>query len=77
MRYALDGETMSFRKIIEAEVNRQGLTGYRIGKLTGLPMRGVQAYLAGDNDMAGERLAKIAKVLGLELRPKHQRSKKG
>ena len=68
---------MSFRKTIQAEAKRQKMSGYRIAKLSGLPMRGVQAYLAGDNDMAGERLAKIAKVLGLELRPKRRQSKKG
>jgi transcriptional regulator with XRE-family HTH domain len=63
---------MSFRKIIQREARRQKLSGYRIAKLAGLNKRTVQLYLAGDNDMAGERLAKIAEALGLELRPKRR-----
>jgi len=59
---------MSFRKIIQREARRRKLSGYRIAKMSGVPMRTVQAYLAGTYDMAGERLAKIAAVLGLELR---------
>ncbi|GAG37842.1 unnamed protein product, partial [marine sediment metagenome] len=57
---------MGFRKAIQAEAKRQGLSGYRIAKLSGVPMRTVQAYLAEDCDLVGERVAKIAKALGLE-----------
>ena len=42
-----------FRKIIKAEVKRQGLSGYRVAKLSGVPMRTVQQYLAEDCDLAG------------------------
>ena len=66
---------MSFRKIIEREVSRQGLSGYRLAKLAGLPLRGVQAYLAGDRDMGGERLAKVCDALGLELKPKRRKGR--
>ena len=58
---------MSFRKIIQVEVKRQGLSGYRVAKLSGVPLRTVQAYLAEDCDLVGERVARIAKVLGLAL----------
>jgi transcriptional regulator with XRE-family HTH domain len=64
---------MSFRKIIRAEVTRQGLSGYRVAKLSGIPMRTVQAYLAGSRDLTGERLARIVDALGLELRPRRRR----
>lgn len=67
---------MSFRKIIQAEVKRQGLSGYRVAKLAGVPMRTVQAYLAEDCDLVGERVAWIATALGLELRLA-RRSQKG
>ena len=60
---------MEFRRIIEREAKRQGLSGYRIGKLSGVPIRTVQAYLAGTTDLAGRRIEKIAAALGLELRP--------
>jgi transcriptional regulator with XRE-family HTH domain len=68
---------MSFRKVIQAEVKRRGLSGYRVAKLSGVPMRTVQAYLAEDCDLAGERIARIARALGLELRPKRRQQKGG
>lgn len=68
---------MSFRSIIKREVERQGLSGYRIAALAGMPMRSVQAYLSGSRDLTGERLAKIAAVLGLELRPSRRKARKG
>ena len=61
---------MSFRKVILREVRRQGLSGYRLAKMTGLSDRGVQMYLASDRDMTGERLSLIAAALGLELAPR-------
>ncbi len=57
-----------FRKIIQQEAKRQDVSGYRLAQLSGIPMRTVQHYLAGGSDLGGERVAKIAKVLGLELR---------
>ena len=59
---------MSFRKVVQKEAQRRGLSGYRIAKMADVPMRTVQAYLAGDCDISGERVAKIAAALGLELR---------
>ena len=67
---------MDFRKIIEREAKRQGLSGYRIGKLSGVPIRTVQAYLAGTTDLAGRRIEKIAAALGLELRPVRPKRRK-
>lgn len=60
---------MGFRDIIEREARRQRLSGYRLGKLSGVPIRTVQAYLAGTTDLAGRRIERIAAALGLELRP--------
>ena len=37
--------------------------------LSGVPIRTVQAYLSGEIDLTGEKLALICDVLGLELRP--------
>ena len=63
---------MSFHSIITTEARRQGLSGYRLAKLSGIPMRTVQKYLACDSDIAGERVAKLAAALGLELRRKRR-----
>ena len=59
----------SFQSTIVREAKRQKMSGYRIARLAGMPMRTVQAYLAGDTDLAGRRIEMIAEVLGLELRP--------
>ncbi len=61
---------MSFRKVIQARAREMKISGYRIAQLSGVPMRTVQAYLAGDVDASGERVAKIAEALGLELKLK-------
>jgi transcriptional regulator with XRE-family HTH domain len=68
---------MSFRRIILAEVERQGLSGYRLAAMSGIPMRSVQGYLAGDHDMQGERLARIAKALQLGAAPERAKAEGG
>jgi len=68
---------MTFHEVIKREAERRGLTGYRIGKLTGVPIRTVQAYLSGSTDLAGRRIERIAAALGLELRPKRRPARKG
>lgn len=68
---------MSIRSIVIAESKRQALSGYRIAQMSGIPMRTVQRYLAGDADIAGERLAKILAALGLEVRPTKRTAAKG
>lgn len=67
---------MTFREIIIGAARKQGLSGYALAKLAGLPMRTVQAYLSGENDLAGGRIEKLAAALGLALRPAG-RTKKG
>lgn len=57
----------SFQETIRREARRQRLSGYRIGKLSGLPIRTVQNYLSGTSDLAGRRIEEIAKALGLVL----------
>ena len=68
---------MGFQETIQREAVRQKLSGYRIAALSGVPKRTVQRYLAGDTDLVGRRIEKIAAVLGLGLRPARQKSKKG
>ena len=69
---------MSFRKIIRRETKKQGISGYRLAKMVGpevASMRMVQAYLAGEADMTGERLNAICKALNLELRPRRRKTR--
>jgi transcriptional regulator with XRE-family HTH domain len=60
---------MSFRSIVKKEAGRRGWSGYRLGKESGVPIRTIQKFLAGDADMTAGRLERICLVLGLELRP--------
>ncbi len=57
---------MSLQEIIHREAERQGLSGYRLAKLTGLVCT-VQRYIYGETDLAGRRIELIAAALGLEL----------
>jgi transcriptional regulator with XRE-family HTH domain len=68
---------VNLRKIIQDEASRQGLSGYRIAQLSGVPMRTVQAYLSGASDLSGGRLEKIMNALGLEVRATKRRNAKG
>ncbi|MEZ6084807.1 MAG: hypothetical protein R3E58_12965 [Phycisphaerae bacterium] len=64
-----------FQKIIQSEAKRQGLSGYRIGMDSGIPIRTVQRYLAGDCDLVGEPHCEDCGALGLELRPTKRKRK--
>ena len=64
---------MEFRKVIQAELDRREWSAYRLAKQAGLPVRGVQAYLAGQAECRSDRLAAMCKALGLELRPEGRR----
>lgn len=74
MRYTVDMKT--FRDIIRAQAKQRGLSGYRIGKLSGVPIRTVQAYLAGTTDLSGKYLERICAAIGLALRPTRRRKTK-
>lgn len=65
--------TTSFRRSILQELKRRGWSHYRLAKESSLPERSVFAYLAGDRDMSGERVAALCDAIGLKL----VRSEKG
>ena len=59
----------SFRQIVKREVKRQKFSGYALGKMTEprLKTRMIQAYLKGDCDMRGEKLAQAQEALHIFL----------
>ena len=59
---------IDFRREIKRELKRLGWSAYRLAKASGMPLRGVQAYIAGEKDATGERLAKMLTVLEFELK---------
>ena len=67
-RSILNDMKATFREVIQKELDARGWSGYRLAKAADLPMRTVQAFLAGENEITSGRLAAICAVLGLELR---------
>ena len=59
---------IDFRKEIMREAKRQGLSAYALANAAGLPIRGVQAFLAGERDITCVRLAALMDVLGIKLK---------
>ena len=52
------------------EIKRRGLSHYAVVQMVKgrIVERTLYGYLAGENDMAGARVAIVAEALGLELR---------
>jgi ribosome-binding protein aMBF1 (putative translation factor) len=67
-RSILNDMKVTFREVIKKALDARGWSGYRLAKEADLPMRTVQAYLAGENEITSGRLAAICSALGLELR---------
>ncbi|MCH8854073.1 MAG: helix-turn-helix transcriptional regulator [Planctomycetes bacterium] len=59
---------IDFRREIKRELKRLGWSAYRLAKASGMPLRGVQAYIEGTRDATGERLSKMLTVLEFELK---------
>ena len=67
---------INFRKEIQMEMKRRGLSAYALAKAAGLSIRGVQWFLSGDRDITSRRLAVLLQALGFELkRPGKQKSR--
>ena len=61
-------EMIDFRKEILGEAKRQGFSAYALAQAAGLPIRGVQSFLAGERDITCVRLAALMDVLGITLK---------
>lgn len=64
---------MTFREIVQRELDRRGWSGYRLGQESGVPKRTIQKFLAGDADMTAGRLETICRSLDLELQPRRRK----
>lgn len=53
------------REKIIKEISKQGLTVYRLSKLTGISITQVNNYLKGKYDMTGCNIDKLLKALGV------------
>ena len=61
--------------LFRATFRRSGLSLKRVADEAQVPYASVHGFLTGDRDPALSTTAKIAKVLGLELRPRRRRKK--
>lgn len=66
---------MDIRAIIQGELRRREMSAYALAKAAGLPLRGVQTWLAGGCDIKGERLGQVLDALGLEISRKASKRK--
>jgi len=66
---------IDFRREIKREMKRLGWSAYRLAKESGMPIRGVQQYIEGTRDATGERLSKMLKALGFELKRSRKRGR--
>lgn len=48
---------------------KQGMSGYAVGKAAGVSIRLVQRWFAGSHDIGAAKLERIAEALGLTLKP--------
>ncbi len=67
---------MDLRAIVLKEIRRRDMSAYRLAQLTGLPMRTLQRFTAGDNDLRLDALGRVLDVLGFEIRPAQRRKGK-
>lgn len=55
------------REKIKSEAQKQGLSVYKLAKLSGLQITQLNNYLKGLTDLKGENIEKLFKVLGIGL----------
>ena len=55
------------REKIKTEALKQGLTVYKLANLSGLQITQLNNYLKGLNDLQGENIHKLLKVLKLAI----------
>ena len=58
--------------ILRRAITKSGLSGAELGRLTGVPQQTVSDFMAG-KDIRLATANKLARYLGLELRPKKSR----
>ena len=56
---------MGIREKIKAEAQKQGLSVYKLAKLSGLQITQLNNYLKGKTDLKGENIDKILKALNV------------
>lgn len=67
---------MNIREIVMRTMAERGWSAYKVGQESGVPIRTVQRYVQGVNDLHGEHLGAILDALELDIRP-GRRGRKG
>jgi transcriptional regulator with XRE-family HTH domain len=56
------------REKIKTETSKQGVSVYKLAKLTGLQITQIGNYLKGLNDLQGENIDKVLKALNINFK---------
>ena len=56
------------REKVKTETSKQGVSVYKLAKLTGLQITQLNNYLKGLNDLQGENIGKLLKVLNINFK---------
>ena len=60
---------MDFKKLIRAELGRQGLSQNELVRRTGITKSRISNFLNGKRDVQGKNLRKMFLALGIEVKP--------
>lgn len=68
---------MTVSESLRREIERSGITRYRIAQDTGIAESQLSRFISGQVGLRQETIDKLAAYLGLELRPRGKRPRKG
>ena len=60
-------KNLMIREKIKTEAQKQGLSVYKLAKLSGLQITQLNNYLKGKTDLSGSNIEKLFKVLNIGL----------
>ncbi len=64
-------------KQLRRAIVKSGLNRLQLAKRSGVPYSVIHRFMAGNRDPALSTVTKLCRVLGLELRPRRKRARKG
>ena len=74
VRYTMgmDEQRNKLAEQLKAAIGKSGLSVYRLAKQAGVPQPVLWRFVKGQRDLTLSTASKVARVLGLELRPKRK-----
>jgi transcriptional regulator with XRE-family HTH domain len=63
------GQAMDLRQIILDAMKKQGMSQYRLAKLSGVSQQTVNRFCRGERDLTSQRVEKLLAALSLRIDP--------